>query len=46
MQTLSGIKAGQKFLKGILKNNFWNLNMFNLKGKGKMENQMKPIEKF
>jgi hypothetical protein len=39
MPTRSGVKAGQKFLKGVPKNNFWNLNIFKLKSKGKMENQ-------
>jgi hypothetical protein len=29
--TLSGVKAGEKFLKGVPKDNFWNLNIFCLK---------------
>jgi hypothetical protein len=37
VQALSGVKAGQKLLKGVPKNYFWNSNIFNLKSKGKME---------
>jgi hypothetical protein len=37
MPTLSGVKAGQKFLKGVSKNNY--LNIFNLESKEKMDNQ-------
>jgi hypothetical protein len=39
MPTLSGVKAGQKFLKGVSKNNYLNLNIFNLESKEKMDNQ-------